>query len=74
MPTTIVAQNGAEIKQTTKIAISGCPKVKKAARKKAKRASKHIKRASKHKKGAAGRRRRPIGMPSAALKLRTGST
>jgi NHL repeat len=30
MPTQITAQNGAVIKQTTKIAVSGCPKVKKA--------------------------------------------
>ena len=30
MPTTITAQNGAQIKQNTKIAITGCPKVKKA--------------------------------------------
>jgi hypothetical protein len=38
MPTQITAQNGAVIKQTTKIAVSGCPKVKKAkAKAKAKR-------------------------------------
>jgi hypothetical protein len=36
MPTQITAQNGAIIKQTTKIAITGCPKAKKAAKKKAK--------------------------------------
>ncbi len=30
MPTTIVGQNNARIKQTTKIALTGCPKVKKA--------------------------------------------
>jgi hypothetical protein len=34
MPTQITAQNGAVIKQTTKIAVTGCPKVKKAAKKK----------------------------------------
>ncbi len=28
MPTTITGQNGAEIKQTTKVAITGCPKTK----------------------------------------------
>jgi hypothetical protein len=28
MPTTIIAQNGAQIKQSTKIAVAGCPKVK----------------------------------------------
>jgi hypothetical protein len=36
MPTQITAQNGAVIKQTTKIAVTGCPKAKKAAKKKAK--------------------------------------
>ena len=45
MPTTIVGQNGAELKQTTKIAVTGCPKAKKAkkanaaSRKRAKKAS-----------------------------------
>jgi hypothetical protein len=34
MPTMITAQNGAVIKQTTKIAVTGCPKSKKAAKKK----------------------------------------
>ena len=29
MPTTITAQNGAQIKQSTKIAVTGCPKAKK---------------------------------------------
>jgi hypothetical protein len=29
MPTTIVGQNGAQVKQTTKVAITGCPKKKK---------------------------------------------
>ena len=38
MPTTITGQNGAQIKQSTKIAVSGCPKPKKKA-KKAKKAS-----------------------------------
>ena len=32
MPTELVGQNGAEIKQNTKIAVTGCPKHKKAAR------------------------------------------
>ena len=32
MPTELVAQNGAEIKQNTKIAVTGCPKTKKAAK------------------------------------------
>ncbi len=30
MPTTITGQNGAQVKQTTKIAVTGCPKAKKA--------------------------------------------
>jgi len=34
MPTAFVAQNGAEMKQNTKIAVSGCPKAKKAKKKK----------------------------------------
>jgi hypothetical protein len=29
MPTTLTGQNGVQIKQSTKIAVSGCPKVKK---------------------------------------------
>jgi Domain of unknown function DUF11 len=36
IPTVITAQNGAVLKQTTKVAVTGCPKVKKAAKKKAK--------------------------------------
>jgi hypothetical protein len=39
MPTLITAQNGAVVKQATKIAISGCPKAKKAAKKRAKSSS-----------------------------------
>jgi hypothetical protein len=35
MPTTLVGQNGAQVAQTTKIAVTGCPKAKKAAKKKA---------------------------------------
>jgi hypothetical protein len=37
MPTAFVAQNGAEIHETTKIGVTGCPKAKKAAKKKTKR-------------------------------------
>jgi hypothetical protein len=37
MPTQITAQNGAVIKQTTKIAVTGCPKVKKTKKAKAKK-------------------------------------
>ncbi len=38
MPTTIIGQNGAQIKQSTKIAVSGCPKAKKKAKARAKKA------------------------------------
>jgi NHL repeat len=44
MPTQITAQNGAIIKQTTKIAITGCPKAKKVAKKKHGAAKKRGKR------------------------------
>jgi hypothetical protein len=50
MPTTIVAQNGAQITQSTKIAVSGCPKAKKKAKVK-----QHRHRA-RRRKGAARRR------------------
>ncbi len=40
MPTTITGQNGAQIKQTTKITVTGCPKTKK----KTKKGSAHSKR------------------------------
>jgi hypothetical protein len=39
MPTDFVAQNGTEIHESTKIAVTGCPKAKIAANKKAKQAS-----------------------------------
>jgi hypothetical protein len=42
MPTTITGQNGAVLKQTTKIAVTGCPKAKKKTKPKAK---KHTQRA-----------------------------
>jgi hypothetical protein len=42
MPTEFVAQNGAEIKTTTKIAVTGCPKAKKAKK------PKHAKKRTKH--------------------------
>jgi hypothetical protein len=52
MPTDITAQNGAEIKQNTKIAITGCPKVK------AKKVTKRHKAKKGHKaKGSAKRGR-----------------
>ena len=47
MPTEFLAQNGAEIKQSTKIAVTGCPKAKKTTHKKkhkAKTKAKHRKR------------------------------
>ncbi len=40
MPTEFVAQNGAELKQTTKIAVTGCPKAKKTTHKKKKHKTK----------------------------------
>jgi hypothetical protein len=51
MPTLFVAQNGAELKQATKITPTGCPKARKA-----KKATKR-KRHKGARKGAAGRRR-----------------
>ncbi len=44
MPTAITGQNGTPIKQNTKIAVTGCPKVKKASKKKAHKASKSTRR------------------------------
>jgi hypothetical protein len=41
MPTTLVGQNGAVVKQTTKIAVTGCPKAKKKPKAKKHRAEKH---------------------------------
>jgi hypothetical protein len=38
MPTTLVGQNGAELHQSTRIAMTGCPKAKKKAKRKSKRA------------------------------------
>jgi uncharacterized repeat protein (TIGR01451 family) len=40
IPTTLVGQNGAVIKQTTKVSVTGCPKAKKAAKKKVKKKAK----------------------------------
>jgi hypothetical protein len=50
MPTTITGQNGAQIKQNTKIAVTGCPKVKPKAKKKVRKHRKPV-------KGKGGRRR-----------------
>jgi hypothetical protein len=41
MPTTITAQNGLQIKQSTKISVTGCPKVKKKKKKAKARAKRH---------------------------------
>ena len=37
MPTELVGQNGLKVNQSTKISVTGCPKAKKAAKKKAHR-------------------------------------
>jgi hypothetical protein len=47
MPTILTGQNGMQIKQTTKIQVTGCPKAKK----KAKKAKKHKKKGKAHKQG-----------------------
>jgi hypothetical protein len=54
MPTTITAQNGAVISQSTKIAVTGCPKVKKAKKKTAKN-RKARKASHRHDNGRGGR-------------------
>jgi hypothetical protein len=53
MPTTLTGQNGAVVKQTTKIAVTGCPKAKK----KAKKAKAH----KKHKAGEKTKRAKEKG-------------
>jgi hypothetical protein len=50
MPTAFVAQNGAEIHETTKISVTGCPKPKQAHKKKRKKA-----KTARHANGRAGR-------------------
>ncbi|MGH2853241.1 MAG: hypothetical protein ACRDLF_03500 [Solirubrobacteraceae bacterium] len=52
MPTEFIAQNGAEIHQSTKIAVTGCGKAKKTKHKRAHKAAKHkrAKKATKHKR------------------------
>ena len=40
MPTAFTAQDGAQLKQNTKLAVTGCPKAKKATKKKKKKAKK----------------------------------
>ncbi len=52
MPTEFIAQNGAELKQSTKIAVTGCPKAKKTTHKKKHKAK------TKHKQHNKGGRRK----------------
>ena len=52
MPTKITGQNGAVIKQTTVIKVTGCPKAKKASRAKKARGNKHATHAGKRKRSA----------------------
>ena len=47
MPTEFVAQNGAEIHESTKIEVTGCPKAKKTKHKKTSHKKKHAKKAKK---------------------------
>ncbi len=51
MPTEFIAQNGAELKQTTKIAVTDCPKHKKTTHKKKHRNKAKTKHKHKHGKG-----------------------
>jgi hypothetical protein len=54
MPTTITGQNGAQVKQTTRVKVNGCPKAKKKTKKhKQTKKQKH----NKAKKGSTGKRR-----------------
>jgi hypothetical protein len=55
MPTAIVAQNGAEIHESTPIAVTGCPKAKKAAKKKTKKKAKKASNARKSSNGQGGK-------------------
>jgi hypothetical protein len=47
MPTAITAQNGAVVKQTTTIAVTGCPKTKKATKEKKKKSKKSARKSAK---------------------------
>lgn len=60
MPTTITGQNGAVVKQATKIKVSGCPK-------KAKKKTKKHKQAKNHKQGKKAQRTRASGANRASL-------
>ena len=55
MPTELVGQNGAEIEQNTKIAVTGCPKAKKTTHKKKRKARVKKKQASRSGNGRARR-------------------
>jgi hypothetical protein len=44
MPTQFIAQNGMELRQRTKVAVTGCPKAKKSTHKKKRKRGKHKKR------------------------------
>jgi hypothetical protein len=54
MPTAITAQNGAEIHESTPIAVTGCPKAKQATTKKKKKTKKKGKKASNARKSSHG--------------------
>ncbi len=59
MPTELVGQNGAEIKQSTKIAVTGCPKARHVKHKrKTRKQAKHSKAGRSARAGARGRGRR----------------
>jgi hypothetical protein len=52
MPTAFTAQNGAEIHESTKIGVTGCPKAKKASKKKKTRKAKKAQKASRTRKSS----------------------
>jgi hypothetical protein len=54
MPTAFVAQNGTEIHESTKVAVTGCPKAKKASKKKPKEQAKKNSKARKSSIGQGG--------------------
>jgi hypothetical protein len=46
MPTSIVGQNGVQVKQSTRVAVTGCAKAKPAKKKKAKKKAKPARKAA----------------------------
>ena len=56
MPTAFVAQNGAEIHQSTKIAVTGCPKAKKTTHKQKHKTKKQARRGHNHERSARRRK------------------